>query len=124
MGQMKLESLTPVLRTWDLSETVDFYTRVLGFECKAHEPDWASVSYGTVSVMFSSPNEHEGDVAPAFTGSLYFRVKEVDSLWSRFKDQARVCYPIETFAYGMREFAIYDNNGYLLQFGEDIVSAI
>ena len=120
---MKLESLTPVLRTWDLSETVDFYTRVLGFECKAHEPDWASVSYGTVSVMFSSPNEHEGDVAPAFTGSLYFRVKEVDSLWSRFKDQARVCYPIETFAYGMREFAIYDNNGYLLQFGEAIPNA-
>ena len=74
---------------------------------------------GPVSVMFSSPNEHEGDVSPAFTGSLYFRVKEVDSLWTHLNDQARVCYPLETFPYGMREFAIYDNNGYLLQFGEE-----
>ena len=119
---MNVDSLTPMLRTWDLSGTIEFYTRVLGFECESNEPDWgwASLRYGTGSVMFSSPNEHEGDVAPAFTGSLYFRVREVDSLWTRLKDEARVCYPIETFAYGMREFAIYDNNGYLLQFGEAV----
>src|ERR1051326_9636590 len=119
---MKLDSLTPMLRTWDLPGTIEFYTRVLGFECESHEPDWGwtSLTYGTVSLMFSSPNEHEGDVAPAFTGSLYFRVREVDSLWSSLKDQARVCYPLETFPYGMREFAIYDNNGYVLQFGEAV----
>ena len=123
---MKLESLTPMLRTWDLPGTVEFYTRVLGFECEAHEADWgwASLTYGTVSLMFSSPNEHQGDVAPAFTGSLYFRVKEVDSLWSSLNDKARVCYPLETFPYGMREFAIYDNNGYLLQFGEAVADPI
>ena len=34
------------------------------------------------------------------------------------KDHVRVCYPIEDFHYGMREFAIFDNNGYLLQFGQ------
>ncbi len=118
---MTIESLTPTLRTWDLPGSVDFYTRVLGFECTAHEPDWgwASLAYGPATVMLSGPNEHEGDTRPAFTGSLYFRVSDVDSLWSKFKDQARVCYPIETFDYGMREFAIYDNNGYLLQFGEE-----
>ena len=119
---MRVDSLTPMLRTWDLLATIEFYKRVLGFQCKAHEPDWgwASLSYGPVALMFSSPNEHEGDVAPAFTGSLYFRVTDVDALWLRLKDQARVCYAIETFAYGMREFAIYDNNGYLLQFGEAV----
>ena len=26
---------------------------------------------------------------------------------------------IETFEWGMREFAIYDNNGYVLQFGQE-----
>ena len=30
------------------------------------------------------------------------------------------CYPIEDFHYGMREFAIFDNNGYLLQFGQPL----
>jgi len=37
----------------------------------------------------------------------------------RLKDKVRVCYPLENFEYGMREFAIYDNNGYLLQFGQE-----
>jgi uncharacterized glyoxalase superfamily protein PhnB len=121
--QMKLDSLTPMLRTWDLPATIQFYTHALGFTCETHEPDWgwARLVYEHVSLMFSRPNEHEGDAAPSFTGSLYFRVRDVDSLWSRLKDQSRVCYPIETFPYGMREFAIYDNNGYLLQFGEPVV---
>jgi hypothetical protein len=68
---MKVDSLTPMLRTWDLPGTIEFYTRA----------------------------------------------------WSQLKDQARVYYAIETFPYGMREFAIYDNNGYLLQFGEAIADA-
>jgi uncharacterized glyoxalase superfamily protein PhnB len=73
--------------------------------------------------MLSAPNEHEGDVRPAFTGSLYFRVAQVDELWLQVKDHARVSYPIETFDYGMREFAIYDNSGYLLQFGQAVPGA-
>jgi uncharacterized glyoxalase superfamily protein PhnB len=58
--------------------------------------------------------------APLFTGSLYFRTDDVDGLWQRLKDKARICYPIDNFEYGMREFAIYDNNGYLLQFGQPL----
>ncbi|NHQ72651.1 bleomycin resistance family protein, partial [Elizabethkingia miricola] len=30
------------------------------------------------------------------------------------------CYNIEDFPWQMREFAIYDNNGYILQFGQDV----
>ena len=44
------------------------------------------------------------------------------SMWWKLKDKARVCYGIEIFEYGMREFAIYDNNGYLLQFGQEFES--
>ena len=122
---MTIDSLTPMLRTWDLPGTIEFYKGVLGFECESYEADWgwASLTHGPVSVMFSSPNEHEGDVEPKFTGSIYFRVTDIDSLWSRLKDHARVCYPLETFPYGMREFAIYDNNGYLLQFGEAVATS-
>jgi hypothetical protein len=32
--------------------------------------------------------------------------------------QSPVVYPIEDFSYGMREFAIRDNSGYILQFGK------
>lgn len=122
---MNLDRLMPVLRTWDLPASIEFYQRVLGFELRGHLPErmWASLSYGSATVMLSGPNEHEGDQAPAFTGSLYFRVRNVDEVWARIKDQARVCYPVETFDYGMREFGIYDNNGYLLQFGEAVPEA-
>ena len=73
--------------------------------------------------MLARPHAHMGETAPAFTGSLYLRTADVDGWWQRLKDRARVCYPIETFVYGMREFAIYDNNGYVLQFGQPLARA-
>ena len=119
---MTLHALTPMLRTPDLRRTIAFYTEVLGFTCDSVSEDWgwAALSCDGVAVMFSGLNAHEGDLAPAFTGSLYLRTDDVDGFWRRLKDRARVCYPIEDFEYGMREFAIYDNNGYLLQFGQEI----
>lgn len=39
---------------------------------------------------------------------------------NELKDKAKVCYDIEDFCYGMREFAIYDNNDNLQQFGQEI----
>ena len=116
---MKLQALTPMLRTWDLPATMTFYTEVLGFRCESFSEDWgwACLKRDDVTIMLARPNDHEGDTAPAFTGSLYFKTSDVDHLWQQLKDAARVCYPIEDFEYGMREFAIYDNNGYMLQFG-------
>ena len=43
-----------------------------------------------------------------------------EPLWEQIKDKASVVYPIENFFYGIREFAIRDNNGYVLQFGQEI----
>lgn len=70
--------------------------------------------------MIAYPNAHIPFVGPIFTGSLYIHTDNVDELWNELKDKARICYPIETFEYGMREFALYDNNGYLLQFSQAI----
>ena len=119
---MQLKSLTPMLRTWDLRASNAFYTEVLGFECESlsEEQGWASLRRDGVAIMLAGPNPHEGDKAPAFTGSLYFHTDDMDGLWQRLKDKARICYPIDNFEYGMREFAIYDNNGYLLQFGQPL----
>ena len=92
------------------------------FECESlsEEQGWASLRRDGVAIMLASPNQHEGEKVPAFTGSLYFHTDDVDGLWQRLKDRVRVCYPLENFEYGMREFAIYDNNGYLLQFGQSL----
>jgi len=112
---MKIQSLTPMLRTWDLRASITFYTEVLGFGCESlsEEWGWASIKRDGVAIMLAGPNPHAGDEEPTFTGSLYFHTDDVDDHWQRLKDKARICYPIENFEYGMREFAIYDNNGYL-----------
>ena len=70
--------------------------------------------------MLALPNTHEPFDRPAFTGSLYFNVDDVDELWQKLKDNSEVVYPIEDFDHGMREFAIRDSNGYCLQFGKEI----
>lgn len=119
---MKLQALTPMLRTWDLRGSIAFYTEVLGFECERHSEEWgwASLRRDNVGIMLAGPDQHAPDQAPAFTGSLYVRTEDVDGFWQRLKDRAKVCYPIEDFEYGMREFGIYDNNGYVLQFGQPL----
>ncbi len=118
---MTLTQLVPMLRTWELEETIAFYTDVLGFRLvsMSQEWRWASLEKDGVSLMLSGPNSQQGDSSPSFTGSLYFRTPDVDSAWLELKDRVEVCYPPETFDYGMREFGIYDNNGYLLQFGQE-----
>ncbi len=114
---MKFERLTPMLWTNDLPETIEFYTKVLGFVCADTSEDWCALAHGEVDLMFAVPNEHTPFEKPAFTGSLYFSPEDVDALWEELKNKTKVAYPIDNFEYGMREFAVYDNNGYLLQFG-------
>ena len=119
---MAMHALVPMLRTWDMPASIAFYVDKLGFVYTASSdaPAWAALQCDGIELMLSAPNAHEGDVAPAFTGSLYFRVDDADAWWQRLRDVARICYPIDDFDYGMREFAVYDNNGYLLQFGQTL----
>lgn len=119
---MSALGLSPMLRTKELKETIAFYTNILGFECESYSEDWgwASLRLDRVVIMAALPNEHMPFDKPSFTGSLYIELNNVDEYWDRIQGRASVCYPIESFPYGMREFAIYDNNGYLLQFGQRI----
>lgn len=118
----RFTALKPMIYTKQLGETITFYTTVLGFECAAFEKSlgWASLIKDSVEIMVAMPNEHIPFDKSFFTGSFYISTENVDDLWEQWKDTCRVCYDIETFEYGMREFAIYDNNGYLLQFGQEI----
>jgi len=123
---VSLRALAPMLCTEDLKATVDFYTRVLGFRCESldRELGWASIWRDQVNIMFSSPNAHEPWQGPSFTGSLYLYTDDVDKQWGQIQDSVEICYPLQSFDYGMREFGFYDNNRYLLKFGQSIVSQL
>lgn len=120
-----LHGLVPMLRVPDVPAALAWYRDVLGFECDSDGCDgWASLHLDGFELMLSAFNSHEGDTSPVFTGSLYLRCDDVDAWWLRVKDTARVCYPPEDFRYGMREFAIYDIHGFLLQFGQPISTEV
>lgn len=119
---MKFQSITPIIWTEQLHESIDFYCNTLGFSCDEYNKEWgwASLSKDDCGLMMARPNEHTAFKKPTFTGTFYIRVDDVETLWRSLKDKVRIVYELETFEWGMKEFAVYDNNGYMLQFGQDI----
>jgi uncharacterized glyoxalase superfamily protein PhnB len=131
----KINELRTMLTASDLVETIEFYTGRLGFSCTGSwghdqaKPTWAEVSRDNVSLMFSqpdtTPHEHDdGEMhsheaeTPAMTGSIYLNVDDVDALFAEVQPKVeKFEWEPETFIYGMREFGLRDNNGYLLIFG-------
>lgn len=124
-GGMMLTYLRPMLWTENLDETIGFYTTVLGFKCgeRCDRLGWASLSKDGIGLMLVTANDETEYDKIGFTGSLYFNTDDVDRLWHEVRRKADICYAPESFEWGMREFGIYDNNGYLLQFGQEIARA-
>lgn len=122
----RFQPIRPMIWTNELKETIDFYVNILEFTCGEYKEDWGwAVLYkDEAEIMAALPNEHTPFEKPTFTGSFYINVDHVDELWDRLKDKCKVCYEIENFEWGMREFAVFDNNGYLLQFGAEIKESI
>lgn len=114
--------LRPMLWTMDVPGSITFYREILGFELDEYneEWNWASLSKDAVSLMLAKPAAQEKFQKIGFTGSFYFNIDDVDALWEELQGKVEVCYEPENFPWEMREFAIYDNNGYLLQFGQNL----
>jgi uncharacterized glyoxalase superfamily protein PhnB len=111
-----------MLWTDDVKDTMDYYTTRLGFTHGNNLENWAwgCVILDNVEIMFARPNEHMPYNGPQFTGTLYINTDNVDAWWEKLKDKVEVVYDIENFDHGMREFAIRDCNGYILQFGQPL----
>jgi len=111
---MKLEQLSPMLESNDLPGTIDFYRNVLGFTLRGvfkdeKDPRWCDLAKDDVSIMFCMPNTHMNYGRIMLSGSLYIRVQDVNSHWLVLKDNCEIVYPIESFEYQMREFAIKED---------------
>lgn len=120
---MKFQPILPIIWTNELDKTVDFYCNVLGFSYDENADNsqlWFHLFRDECEIVVASPEGIETLGQPGFSGTFYITVDNIDELWYSIKDKAEVCSEIETFEWGMREFAIYDNNGYMLQFGQDM----
>ena len=120
-----MKDLIPMLLTHNLKETIQLYTEILGFEINGsfsneEEMTWVSLRKGNATVMFTIPFETQKENPLTMSGNLYFYPENVDDLWIDLQGKVDIAWPIENFHYGMREFAISDNNGYILAFGQEI----
>lgn len=117
---MTYTKLRPMLYTNELKSTIDFYVHKIGFECTMYKEElgWASLKNGDIVIMLSHPGDLQPFEKPFFTGAVYLDVNNATELWEKLKDEVKVAYPIQDMPYDMREFGIFDNNGYMLLFGE------
>ncbi len=119
---MKFQPIIPMIWTNQLQQTIDFYCNILGFTCgnSNEEWQWATLFKDECELMVAKPNEHTPFDKATFTGTFYIKVDDAETLWNQLKEKVNIVYELETFDWGMREFAIYDNNGYMIQFGQEM----
>lgn len=122
MTAYSIKSITAKLETNDLEGTIRFYTNVLAFALSGKFKGHIFLSKDEQTIMFHKMMGHHGQSKPIMTGSLYLNVEDVDVLYEKIKSKVSLCYPLENFDFGMREFGMWDNNGYLLIFGRAVSS--
>ena len=130
-SDIKLQKLSPILWTKDLNATIFFYETVLGFKARSNFPNFATLTRENVEIMFIVPQDEPDECKdpndlteffprPFLTGSMYIVTAQVDQLWEQVKEKATIKTPLEDREYYMRDFSIFDNNGYELVFGQNI----
>ncbi len=137
---MKVNKLTPNFEVRNIRETVEFYQSVLGFSLTMAVPEtqdgieqtltdgkeyvYALVSKDNVEMMFQRTDSFKEDVSLAKDLSLgasvsfYMEIDGIDNFYNQIKGENIKPTELKTAWYGMREFYIIDNNGYILGFAE------
>ena len=128
---MKYQLLVPNIGVRDVKETVDFYSQFLGFkEVNSVSVDnklvWAMINAGNVNLMFQEQQnliEEYNQLRDCSLNSLmtyYVKVKNKSELYDKVSNTEYLIKEIHTTPYGVEEFAIKDNNGFILVIAEDI----
>jgi catechol 2,3-dioxygenase-like lactoylglutathione lyase family enzyme len=109
-----LECVIPIFRVGNLSASIDYYVKVLGFKVDWHEPGiMASVSRYRCSIMLC-----EGDQGNPGTW-VWIGAEDVEPLFEEYKQKgAKVRHPPTNYAWAY-EMQIEDPDGHVLRFGSD-----
>ena len=114
-----LQQAIPVLASLNIDKTVDFYKEKLGFDKIGWKDDhYAVMGRDKIEVHFWKCDDK---IHPEHT-SCYILVTDIEILYHEMQRTAVVHPngPLKTQAWGMREFAILDEDGNMIKFGEKI----
>ena len=124
------KGITPNLMVEDVESTIGFYKEILNFIVIATVPSdegglqFAILEKDGFSIMIQErrnlikeyPALETDKVYPSI--SLYIKVNNLGMLYDDLKAKHSIYSEIHTTFYGSKEFAILDNNGYVLTFTE------
>ena len=121
-----IEDAVAIVPISDMSATVDFYVRILGFERRfvADDASFAIVVHGEAAIHLVATDDPDALKATANNVSIYLWVRGIDALYEELKQplatlpEGRLRPPFDQ-PYGMREFHVKDPDGCLLLFGEE-----
>lgn len=126
-----MQSITANLKVNNVKDTLVFYKEVLGFEVIVTVPDyeepvlnWGMVKNGGAELMFQEKVnlEEEYPVLKEQGGtgglSLFIKVDDVERVFENIQHKVQVITPIHKTFYDTKEFAILDNNGFVLTIAE------
>lgn len=122
------ETLTPNLMVNHVEDTIKFYQEQLGFACAMTVPetapfDWALITKDNIRIMLQTIESLRGEYPqlPERINSsltLYMDITDIENYFAEIQHKVQVIKPLNTTFYGKKEFAIMDNNGYLVVFSQ------
>ncbi len=111
-------SIQPQLAVADVREAVQYWQDVLGFPGRwlwQDPPIHAGVHWGDMQVQFSLDPELAGRSAGQ---TININVTHVQALYALHQHNgAHIVFPLKTHPWGMTEYTVRDNSGYLIRFG-------
>ena len=116
MHATHLHRADPVLASLNMAKTLAFYTQKLGFRQTYGDDNYGIVARDEIVIHFWKCDD---PIFPQNT-SCYVNVRGVDNLYYEMQ-AAGVVHPngeLEDKPWGMREFAILDEDGNMIKFGE------
>jgi uncharacterized glyoxalase superfamily protein PhnB len=138
---MKVNKLTPNLAVSDIRQTVQFYCENLGFELVMAVPEsqdgveqrlsdgkeyvYAMLKKDNAELMFQRQDSfHEdvtlsGEIPVGASVSFYMQGKGIESFYADLKVKNIQISELKLTWYGIKEFYLKDNNGYILGFSEE-----
>ena len=120
---MHIVNIIPQLRTTDLAESIGFYTTQLGFTLEfQYEDFYAGVRAGEHVIHLKLVDDMDPSIAFVAREEhfhLYLKTDDVVAAADRLRSTGvHIEREVQETPWGTREFAIRDNQGHTLYFGQ------
>jgi len=124
LTEAKLTNIAPQFLVLDLQAACTFYVEKLGFRVAFNYDDfYAGVERDGITIhlkLSNSPDPRRQVKQREDHLDVYITVDDVAALYAEYQSRdVMFAQPLETKPWGMQEFVVWDNSGYILHFGQD-----